>query len=212
MAGPAQAQPGTRPDSRGAAAAAAAVSALAWYGDSAYGTGDLRGAIDKAGHQAVIKPKPLQAPVEGGFTVDDFTVDEQAGTVTCPAGHTVRAQPDPRSPPSASPCRDCPLRARCTTCKTGRKLVLHERDDLLRAARADWAADSGLREDYMTHRPNVERAIAQVATWRGRRLKLRYRGIARNHAWLKRRTAALNLRNLIGKGLARRDGAWVLAT
>src|SRR5271165_7375844 len=61
---------------------------LAWYGDSAYGTGDLRGAIDDAGHAAVIKPKPLQAPVEGGFTVDDFTVDEQAGTVTCPAGHT----------------------------------------------------------------------------------------------------------------------------
>ena len=69
-------------------------------------------------------------------------------------------------------CRDCPLRERCTTCKTGRKLVLHERDDLLRQARADWAASSGLREDYMTHRPNVERAVAQVATWRGRRLKL----------------------------------------
>ena len=63
---------------------------LAWYGDSAYGTGDLRGAIGDAGHQAVIKPKPLQPPVEGGFTVDDFTVDEQAGTVTCPAGHTAR--------------------------------------------------------------------------------------------------------------------------
>jgi len=46
---------------------------LAWYGDSAYGTGDLRGAIDDAGHQAVIKPRPLQAPVEGGLTVDDFT-------------------------------------------------------------------------------------------------------------------------------------------
>src|SRR5450631_2917495 len=62
---------------------------LSWYGDSAYGTGDLRGAICDAGHQAVIKPKPLQAPVQGGFTVDDFTVDEQQGTVTCPAGHTV---------------------------------------------------------------------------------------------------------------------------
>ena len=62
---------------------------LAWYGDSAYGTGDLRGAIDDAGHDAVIKPKPLQAPVEGGFTVDDFTVSEDNGTVTCPAGHTV---------------------------------------------------------------------------------------------------------------------------
>jgi hypothetical protein len=183
---------------------------LAWYGDSAYGTGDLRGAIQDAGHQAVIKPKPLQAPVEGGFTVDDFTVDEQAGTVTCPAGHTV-ALSRTRVATFGVLCRDCPLRARCTTCKTGRKLVLHPRDDLLRAARADWAA-SRLREDYMTHRPNVERAIAQVATWRGRRLKLRYRGAARNHAWLKRRTAALNPRNLIGKGLARRGGAWALAT
>ena len=64
----------------------------------------------------------------------------------------------------------------------------------------------------MTHRPHVERAIAQVATWRGRRLKLRYRGAAKNNAWLKRRTAALNLRTLLSRGLARRDGAWVLAT
>jgi Transposase domain (DUF772)/Transposase DDE domain len=184
---------------------------LAWYGDSAYGTGDLRGAIDDAGHAAVIKPKPLQAPVAGGFTVDDFTVDEQAGTVTCPAGNTVTLSRT-RIATFGVACRDCPLRERCTTCKTGRKLVLHERDDLLRAARADWAADPGLRADYMAYRPNVERAVAQVATCRGRRVKLRYRGVARNHAWLKRRTAALNLRNLLGKGLTRRDGAWVLAT
>ena len=190
---------------------AAGEDSLAWYGDSAYGTGDLRGAIDDAAHHAVIKPKPLQAPVEGGFTVDDFTVDEQAGTVTCPAGHTV-ALSRTRIATFGVACRDCPLRSRCTTCKTGRKLVLHPRDDLLRAARAGWAASSGLREDYMAHRPNVERAVAQVATWRGRRLKLRYRGQAKNHAWLKRRTAALNLRNLIGKGLTRRDGAWVLGT
>ena len=183
----------------------------AWYGDSAYGTGDLRDAIGKAGHQAVIKPKPLRPPVEGGFTVDDFTVSEEQGTVTCPAGNTVPLSRT-RVATFGVLCRDCPLRERCTTCKTGRKLVLHPRDDLLRAARADWAAGSGLREDYMTHRPNVERSIAQVATWRGRRLKLRYRGTARNHAWLKRRTAALNLRNLIGKGLTRRDDAWALAT
>ena len=184
---------------------------LAWYGDSAYGTGDLRGAICDAGHQAVIKPKPLQAPVEGGFTVDDFTVDEQAGTVTCPAGHTVQLSRT-RIATFGVRCRDCPLRARCTTSKTGRKLVLHERDDLLRAARADWAADPKLRQDYMAHRPNVERAVAQVATVRGRRLKLRYRGVAKNHAWLKRRTAALNLRTLIGRGLARSGAGWALAT
>src|SRR6266852_5063784 len=183
----------------------------AWYGDSAYGTGDLRDAIGKAGHQAVIKPKPLRPAVEGGFTVDDFTVSEGQGTVTCPAGSTVPLSRT-RVATFGALCRDCPLRERCTTCKTGRKLVLHPRDDLLRAARAGWAAGSGLRKDYRTHRPNVERAIAQVATWRGRRLRLRYRGVAKNNAWLKRRTAALNLRNLLGKGLARRDGAWALAT
>ena len=107
---------------------------LAWYGDSAYGTGDLRGAIDQAGHHAVIKPKPLQAPVKGGFTVDDFTVSEEQGTVTvtCPAGHTVTLSRT-RIATFGVLCRDCPLRARCTTCKTGRKFVLHPRDDLLRA-------------------------------------------------------------------------------
>jgi hypothetical protein len=105
-----------------------------FYGDSAYGTGDLRGAIAGAGHRAVIKPKPLQAPVKGGLTIDDFAVDEQAGTVTCPAGNIV-ALSRTRIATFGAACRDCPLRERCTTCKTGRKLVLHRRDDLLRGPR-----------------------------------------------------------------------------
>ena len=184
---------------------------IAWYGDTAYGTGELRDAIGRAGHRAVIKPKPLQAPVEGGFTAGDFAVDQENGTVTCPAGIT-RTIPPARHVVFGAACRTCPLRARCTTSKSGRALSLTPHDRLLRAARADWAADPGLRQDYRAHRPNVERVIAQVATFRGRRLRLRYRGVTRNHAWLKRRTAALNLRNLAGRGLARRDGAWVLAT
>jgi hypothetical protein len=184
---------------------------LEWYGDSAYGTGDLRDAIATAGHVAVLKPKPLQAAVQGGFTVDDFTVDRQAGTVTCPNAIT--------RPISATGvatfgalCRGCPLRQQCTTSKTGRKIVLHDHDALLRQARRDWAADPALREAYRQHRPNVERVISQLASRGGRRLKLRYLGTVANNAWLKRRTAALNLRNLIGRGLTRRDGAWALAT
>jgi hypothetical protein len=182
---------------------------LAWYGDSAYGTGDLRGAIQRVGHRAVIKPKPVAPAVPDGFTIDDFTVNDDQ-TLTCPAGHT-RPLTAHRNVIFGALCRDCPLRAACTTSKTGRTLQLHEHDDLLRAARAAWTANPRLREDYMTHRPNVERAIAQVATRRGRRLKLRYRGVTSNNAWLKRRTAALNLRNLTGRGLTRRDGTWVLA-
>ncbi len=87
--------------------------------------------------------------------------------VTCPAGHTV-ALSRTRVATFGALCRDCPLREQCTTCKTGRKLVLHQRDDLLRQARAGWASSAGLREDYMKHRPSVERAVAQVATWRER--------------------------------------------
>jgi hypothetical protein len=188
----------------------AGAALLAWYADSAYGTGDLRAAIAGAGHHAVIKPWPLLPAVDGGFTADDFTVDAAAGTVTCPAGITRRITAK-NAVIFGAACRDCPLRGRCTTAKSGRTLRLHEHDGLLRAARADWAAGTGLREDYSTHRPHVERVIAQVATWRGRRLKLRYRGTSKNHAWLKRRTAAVNLRTLLGRGLTRRAGGWVLA-
>jgi DDE family transposase/transposase-like protein DUF772 len=198
--------PGGRP-----AATNDPTSSCQWYGDSAYGTGELREAIAKAEQVAVIKPKPLQAAVAGGFTVDDFTVDQAAGAVTCPNGHT--------RPISATGvatfgalCRACPLRSRCTTSKTGRKLVVGAHDELLRQARRDWAEHPGLRDSYRRHRPNVERVISQLASRGGRRLKLRYLGTANNNAWLKRRTAALNLRNLIGRGLTRRDGTWALAT
>ena len=182
----------------------------AWYGDSAYGTGDLRAAITAAGHRAVIKPGPLRPAVEGGFTVDDFTVDESAGTMTCPAGLT-RPVSARRYVTFGAACRACPLRQRCTTAKDGRSLNLHPRDAILRAARGAWAAQPALREDYKKYRPNIERVISQVATRGGRRLKLRYTGVAKNNSWLKARTAALNLRNLTGRGLSRHNGAWVLA-
>jgi hypothetical protein len=130
--------------------------------------------------------------------------------VTCPAGLT-RPITARRSVSFGAACRACPLRARCTTSKTGRTLNLHEHDALLRSARATWAAQPALRADYKKYRPHVERVISQVASRGGRRLKLRYLGTTRNNAWLKNRTAALNLRNLINRGLDRRDGAWVLA-
>jgi Transposase DDE domain len=82
---------------------------------------------------------------------------------------------------------------------------------MLRQARRDWAADPDLREKYRKFRPNVERVISQLASRGGRRLKLRYRGTAKNNAWLTRRTAALNLRNLLSRGLTRTAGIWVLA-
>ena len=65
------------------------------YGDSSYGSGEARAAYRDAGHDTVIKPGPLRPAVPGGFTLDDFTVDEQAGTVTCPAGLIRQMSQDP---------------------------------------------------------------------------------------------------------------------
>jgi hypothetical protein len=136
-----------------------------WYGDSAYGTGDLRGAINDAEHQAVIKPKPLPAPVPGGFTIDDFTVDETAGTVTCPAGNT-RPISRTRVATFGALCRDCPLRQRCTKSNTGRKIILRDRDDLLRQARRDWVANPALRDNSGTWASPLSVETSPLLLWR----------------------------------------------
>ena len=64
-------------------------------GDTAYGSGQARADLAAAGHTAIIKPGPLRPAVPGGFTVDDFAVDEPAGTVTCPNGVTRPIVPQP---------------------------------------------------------------------------------------------------------------------
>ena len=178
------------------------------YGDSAYGSGEARAAYRDAGHDTVIKPKPLQPAVPGGFTLDDFTINEDEGTVTCPAGHT-RPMSGKRAVTFGALCAACPLRERCTTARDGRSMTIHPHEGLLREARAQ-ARTEEFQQAYPT-RSMIERIISWTATQNGRRVKLRYLGTAKNDAWLHNRCAAINLRTLLGHGLTRRDGAWVLA-
>ncbi len=81
---------------------------------------------------------------------------------------------------------------------------------MLRQPRRNWVGDPQLREKYRKFRPNVERVISQLASRGGRRVKLRYRGTVKNNAWLTRRTAGLNLRNLLSRGLTHTAGVWAL--
>src|SRR4051794_33676086 len=92
--------------------------------DSAYGTGDALTALLRTGHTAVIKPWPLRPVVPGGFTLDDFTVDEAARTATCPHEVT-RSITRTRHVVFGAACRGCPIRARCPTADRGRDLHLH---------------------------------------------------------------------------------------
>src|SRR6266568_5042020 len=178
------------------------------YGDSHYGTGQARADYQAAGHGTVIKPIPVRPAVPGGFTLDDFAVSEDDGTVTCPAGHT-RTISAKRYATFGAVCAGCPLRSKCTTAKDGRCLDIHPHEGLLRAARAQ-ARTPEFRQAYPT-RAVIERIIAWTATSSGHRIRLRYLGTAKNDAWLHDRCAAINLRTLVNTGLTRQDGAWALA-
>jgi hypothetical protein len=179
--------------------------------DSAYGTGEALVALHDAGHTPIIKPWPLRPAVEGGFSIDDFTVieptNDQPGFATCPNGVTRPITPT-RNVTFGAACRGCPLRARCTTNKTGRSLTLHPHDAVQRAHR-DRARNPEFQAVYRRHRPMVERSIAWLVAGRNRRL--RFRGTAANDLWLHHRVAGLNLRRLLNLGLARTHGAWTIA-
>jgi len=176
--------------------------------DSAYGSGEVRAALRKAGHSQAIKAIPLpRTKHPNGFTRDDFRVDHPHRSVTCPAGHTVHISTK-GSASFGKRCHHCPLRPRCTTAKHGRTLHISEHDDELVAARKAWT-DGTFADDYRQHRPMVERSISWLVGKHHRRVS--YRGVAANQAQLALRVAAINLRRLVNLGLDHTDRAMVLA-
>lgn len=199
---------GNVPDAKlGPELLAAEPTGLTVYADTAYASGDSLAALQDAGHATIIKPWPISPAIEGGFHRDDFAVDEAAGTVTCPAQHTVRISAR-RHANFGVRCSSCALRARCTSASGGRKVSLLEHDALLVANRERFR-DPSVVSDYRKWRPMVERSLSWLA--RGPSRRLRYRGLARNQQGLSTRVAAINLRRLINLGLDYDEG-WVLAT
>lgn len=175
-------------------------------GDSAYASGDMLHTLDQKKWIPPVKPWPLRPAVAGGFTIDDFTYDTAAGTLTCPAGVT-RSPSVKGTVTFGVACRGCPLREQCTTAADGRAVLLGEHHQLQREHRKR-ATDEGFQAVYRQHRPMVERSIAWLT--RGAR-RVPYRGVEKNNDWLHHRAAALNLRRLLALGLRNENGAWVLS-
>jgi len=174
-------------------------------GDSAYASADMLHTLAGKQWMPLVKPWPIKPAVEGGFTIDDFTFDPDAGTLTCPAG-LIRT-PSPKGTVTfGAACRGCPLREQCTTSASGRAVLLGEHHQLQREHRQR-AADAGFQAVYRQHRPMVERSIAWLT--KGAR-RVPYRGVEKNNHWLHHRVAALNLRRLLAMGLSIENGTWVL--
>lgn len=144
--------PGNAPDATGvltlveASEANSGLDVETTIGDCAYGDGSTRRAFADEGRELVAKtPKPAN---RGVFPKQAFTIDLEAGTVTCPAGHTTDRWRKARSGVHhvrqytfpASLCGDCALRERCTKQKSmtsyGRTVTLHPEEGLLQQARA----------------------------------------------------------------------------
>lgn len=171
--------------------------------DSAYGSGETRTALRSRRHRLAIKPWPMADT--GRFSRDDFAVDHDARTATCPAGHTVKVTAA-NNAIFERHCAGCPLRQQCTTARDGRVLRLADHDAELVEARRAWR-DGDFTDDYRRWRPMVERSLAWLVR-PGRRVA--YRGVARNRIWLAHRAAAINLQRLVNLGLTH-NGTWAIS-
>ena len=176
--------PANQPDGPEAAplverANAAGVPVSEVLGDTAYGDGDTRVAVETAGAKVTAKTQP--PPTTGRFTKTDFLVDSATPSATCPAGHTATHTTrghDHKGRPvtvlwfDGQVCGACPLRQRCTTNPNGRSITLNFHEARLQAARAEQLRPSTRRK--LRRRAIIERKLAE-----GKRHgmgKARYRG------------------------------------
>jgi hypothetical protein len=179
---------------------------LTVYGDSAYGAGPLLASLHTAGIDPRVK---IQAPVapNGHFSKDQFQIDLDRGTVTCPARRTVAIvyNPDPRHRHHGQACfgpacASCPLGGQCTSAQAGRTITITAYEPELAAARAR-QADPARAADYRATRPKVERKLVHLVRRRHGGRRVRVRGLAKVAADFNLLAAAVNLARLGVLGL-----------
>lgn len=182
------------------------------YGDAAYGSGDNLALLERLGAKPMVKTQPAVAP-EGRFTKDDFDIDLDAKTVTCPAGQTVPIPDrdlDKIQVRFADHCTGCPLRARCTTAAAGRTITLGRHEHRLQAARTR-QHDPAWQADYRATRPKVERKLAHLLRRRHGGRHVRMRGLERIDQDWKLLAGAVNLARLAKLGLRSTPTGWATA-
>ena len=140
-------------------------------GDSAYGGGDTRAALRAAEQEQAIKAIPIRPTVPGGFDRDDFVVDHDARTVTCPNGVTVTIT-DKETRPSACAARS--PAARTMHDPRRRTYAPHRRRRRRTRRRTPRLRDGDFAADDLQWRPMVQRSIAWLVADGHRRVG--YRG------------------------------------
>jgi Transposase DDE domain/Transposase domain (DUF772) len=195
------------------ATAATAELAAVVYGDAAYGTGALLADLEQRGITAMTKVAAPTAP-QGHFTKQQFRIDLEQSTVTCPARLTVPIIPARGGGGMARfgrACGGCPLAPSCTSSVAGRTITINPQEARLQAARQR-QRDPVWQADYRAHRPTVERKLAHLLRRRhgGRRARVRGRlRVAQDWRLL---AAAANLARFAVLGVRLQPGGWAVAS
>lgn len=185
------------------------------YGDAAYGAGELLARLDNAGVHNRLKVQPPSRR-KGHFGKDQFDIDLDTQTVTCPAGNTAAFRPVTSKRHAAiaefgAACAACPLATQCTTAKAGRTITIGHYEPELAAGRAR-QTDPIWKADYQATRPKVERKIAHLMRRRHGGRRARVRGLAKVAADFSLLAAAVNLARLGVLAITRIASGWTTAT
>jgi hypothetical protein len=171
-------------------------------GDTAYGNGPVRAELAERDVD-VLAPVPEGKIVEGRLSKHEFSIDLDAGTVTCPGGQTVPISTTKtgfrQASFAAAVCAECPLKARCCPGRRRRQINLRPHEDLLLVGRQA-LADPATAEHLRRTRPRIERLLGLLAHRYGAR-KSRYIGSAKARLQAAWAAALVNL-NPIARQLA----------
>jgi hypothetical protein len=182
------------------------------YADSAYADGQNLSRLEDQGFKVMAKV-PAAHGRDGRYSKDDFGIDLEAGTVTCPAGQVAPIRPgrDGGGLASFGPaCASCPLAEQCTTNSSGRTISIHPHEQILQSHKAEQQSVEW-QQAYTATRPKVERKLAHFVSrvWGGR--KARTRGQGRISTDVDTRAAALNWSRLDVLGVHWNGAAWAAA-
>jgi transposase len=180
-------------------------------GDTAYGNVEARELLEERSVW-VLAPVHTTSPKDGTIPKDEFAIDLETDTVTCPQGKTApiyKPRPNRKRPVrrsaigervakfSRGDCEPCPLRQRCSP-SGQRDIRIRRREDLRQAALRE-LSDPAERDHLKCTRPLIERLLGLIVhRYRGR--KSRYLG-ARKSAFQAVWTAVLVNLHPIGAAL-----------
>ncbi len=150
----------------------------------------------------------------GRFAKDQFDVDLDSDTVTCPNEQIAPIRRGSHGDGVAffgSACTGCPLRDQCTTARAGRTIQVGRHEQRLADARAQQQGPAWVA-DYRATRPKVERKLGHLMRRKHGGRRARMRGTIKIDADFNLLATAHNLARLAMLNVQFTATGWAIAT